>query len=86
MGTGTGDQLSAGGRRKSRVTGDFVLLGTEVDPVMKALRSASIEITALHSHMLGETPRLYFMHFWGVGDSAKLATGLRAALNRMNVR
>jgi hypothetical protein len=86
MGTGTGINFQPAGGGRAAVTGDFVLLGAEVDPVMKALRSGGIEITALHSHMLGETPRLYFMHFWGVGEPAKLATGLRAALNRMNVR
>ena len=86
MGTGTAINFQPAGGGRAAVTGDFVLLGTEVDPVMKALRSGGIEITALHSHMLGESPRLYFMHFWGVGDPAKLATGLRAALNRMNVR
>ena len=75
-------------RRSGRtaVTGDFVLLANEVDPVMRALRSGGIEITALHSHMLDERPRLYFMHFWAVDDAAKLATGLRSALDRMNVR
>jgi len=86
MGTGTAINFQPTGGRRAAVTGDFVLLGTEVDPVMRALRSARIEITALHSHMLGESPRLYFMHFWGVGDTERLATGLRAALNRMNVR
>ena len=86
MGTGTAINFQPTGGGRAAVTGDFVLLGTEVDPVMRALRSAQIEITALHSHMLRESPRLYFMHFWGVGDAERLATGLRAALNRMNVR
>jgi len=86
MGTGTAINFQPTGGGRAAVTGDFVLLGAEVDPVMRALRSARIEITALHSHMLGESPRLYFMHFWGMGDAERLATGLRAALNRMNVR
>jgi hypothetical protein len=86
MGTGTAINFQPTGGGKAAVTGDFVMVGSEVDPVMKALRSAGIEITALHSHMIDESPRLYFMHYWGLGDAAQLATGLRAALNRMNVR
>jgi len=86
MGTGTGINFQPLGGGKAAVTGDFVLLAKEVDPVMRALRSSGIEITALHSHMLDETPRLYFMHFWGVGPGIQLAAGLRAALNRTNVR
>jgi biotin operon repressor len=65
------------------ITGDFVLLGTEVNPVIKALQANGIEITALHSHMLDEQPRLYFMHFWANDDAIKLAKGLRAALDKM---
>lgn len=86
MGTGTSINFQPTGGGKAAVTGDFVLLAREVDPVMRALRSAGIEVTALHSHMLGETPRLYFMHFWGVGDLTQLASGLRAALDRTNLR
>ena len=55
----------------------------EVNPVIKALRASSIEITALHSHMLDEEPRLFFMHFWANDDAIKLAQGLRAALDKM---
>ena len=53
---------------------------------MRALRSSGIEVTALHSHMLGEQPTLYFMHFWGVGPAAQLASGLRGAVNLTNVQ
>ena len=68
------------------MTGDFVLLGSEVDPVMRELRNHGIEVTALHSHMIGEQPTIYFMHFWGVGPAVQLATALRAALVRTNVQ
>jgi Domain of Unknown Function (DUF1259) len=68
------------------ITGDFVLLATEVNPVIKALQANGIEITALHSHMLDEQPRVFFMHFWANDDARKLATGLRAALDKVDVR
>ena len=61
--------------------GDFVLIGKEVNPVIQALRKNGIEVTALHSHMLDEQPRLFFMHFWANDDAVKLAKGLRAALD-----
>lgn len=86
MGTGTAINLQPLGGGKAATTGDFVLLAKEVDPVMRTLRSNGIEITALHTHMLGEQPTLYFMHFWGVGDAGKLATGLRAALDKTNLQ
>ena len=68
------------------ITGDFVLLASEVNPVIKALQANGIEITALHSHMLDEQPRVFFMHFWANDDARKLATGLRAALDKVDVR
>ncbi len=77
-------QPTAGGR--AAITGDFVLLGREVNPVLWTLGENSIEVTAIHSHMTDEQPRLYFMHFWAVDDAAKLARGLRAALDRTNRR
>ena len=55
----------------------------EVNPVINALRAGGIEVTALHSHMLDEEPRLFFMHFWANDDAVKLAQGLRAALDKM---
>ena len=74
-------QPSGGG--KAAITGDFVLVAREVNPVIQALRGNGIEVTALHSHMLDEQPRLFFMHFWANDDAMKLARGLRAALDRM---
>jgi hypothetical protein len=68
------------------ITGDFVLIASEVNPVIKALQANGIEITALHSHMLDEQPRVFFMHFWANDDARKLATGLRAALDKMDVK
>jgi hypothetical protein len=77
-------QPTAGG--KAAITGDFVLLGKEVNPVLWTLGENGIEVTAIHSHMTDEQPRLYFMHYWAVDDAAKLARGLRAALDRTNRR
>ena len=81
MATGIGFQPTGGGR--AAITGDFVLTADEVNPVIKALRANGIEVTALHSHMLDEQPRLFFMHFWANDDANKLARGLRAALDKM---
>ena len=63
-----------------------MLLASEVNPVIKALQANGIEITALHSHMLDEQPRVFFMHFWANDDARKLATGLRAALDKVDVK
>jgi hypothetical protein len=79
--TGIGFQPTGGG--KAAITGDFVLAADEVNPVIKALRANGIEVTALHSHMLDERPRLFFMHFWANDDAIKLAKGLRSALDLM---
>ena len=81
MATGIGVQPTGDG--KAAITGDFVLTADEVNPVIKALRASGIEVTALHSHMLDEQPRLFFMHFWANDDAVKLAQGLRAALDKM---
>ncbi|HEX8087548.1 MAG TPA: DUF1259 domain-containing protein, partial [Blastocatellia bacterium] len=66
------------------ITGDFVMTAVEVNAVIRELRKAGIQITALHSHMLDENPRLFFMHFWANDDAIKLAKGLRAALEKTN--
>lgn len=66
--------------QKAAINGDFMLLASEVNPVIKALRAHGIEIAALHNHMLDEEPRLFFMHFWAYGDAVTLAKGLKAAL------
>jgi hypothetical protein len=74
------------GNGKAAITGDFVLTGKEVNPVLKALRDNGIEVTALHSHMLDEQPRLFFMHFWASDEAQKLAEGLKAALGNVHRR
>lgn len=70
--------------KKAAVTGDFVLTAEEVQPVLNTLNEHGIAVTALHNHMIFESPRLFFMHFWGVDDPQKLATGLRAAIEKTN--
>jgi hypothetical protein len=84
MGVATALNFQPTGNGKAAITGDFVLLGTEVNNVIKALRQNGIDVTALHSHMLTEEPRLFFMHFWANDDALKLAKGLRAALDQTN--
>jgi hypothetical protein len=82
MGVATAINFQPTGGGKAAITGDFVLAGEEVNPVIKELRSNGIEVTAIHSHMLTEQPRLIFMHFWANDDAIKLAKGLRAALDK----
>jgi len=82
MGVATAINFQPTGGGKAAITGDFVLSGDEVNPVIKALRSNGIEVTAVHSHMLDEQPRLFFLHFWANDDAMKLAKGLRAALDK----
>jgi hypothetical protein len=84
MGVATALNFQPTGIGKAAITGDFVLLGAEVNPSLSTLRQNGIEVTALHSHMLMEEPRLFFMHFWANDDSLKLAKGLRAALDNTN--
>jgi hypothetical protein len=84
MGVATALNFQPTGGGKAAITGDFVLLGKEVNPVIKALRENGIAVTALHSHMLEEQPRFFFMHFWANDDALKLAKGLRAALDQTN--
>jgi len=86
MGLATAINFQPTGGDKAAITGDFVLIGNEVNPVIRALRDNRIAITALHSHMLTDSPHLFFMHYWGNDDALKLARGLRAALDKMNVR
>jgi hypothetical protein len=69
---------------KAAITGDFVLLADEVNPVVKALTENGIAPTAIHSHMLHDEPRLFMMHFWAVDNPEKLASGLKAALDKTN--
>jgi Domain of Unknown Function (DUF1259) len=84
MGVATALNFQPTGNGKAAITGDFVLLNKEVNPVMRALRQNGIAVTAVHSHMLMEEPRLFFMHFWANDDAIKLAKGLRAALDQTN--
>jgi hypothetical protein len=86
LGTSTAINFQPTGGGKAAITGDFVMIGKEVNPVIKALRIHGIEVTALHSHMIDDSPHLYFMHFWAVDDANKLAKGVRAALDLMNVK
>ena len=83
LGMATGVNFQPTGNGKAAITGDFVLAPTEVNPVIRALRENGIEVTALHSHMLDEQPRLFFMHFWANDEALKLAKGIRAALDKM---
>ena len=85
MGTATAINFQPTGGGRAAISGDFVMIAAEVNPVIRALREGGIAVTALHSHMLGETPRLFFMHFWANDDAKKLAGMLRAALDRMHV-
>ncbi len=82
LGLATAINFQPTGGGKAAITGDFVLTGDEVNPVIKTLRENGIEVTAIHSHMLTEQPRLIFMHFWANDDAIKLAKGLRAALDK----
>jgi hypothetical protein len=67
-------------------TGDFVLIAKEVNPVISALEQHQISVTALHSHMLTEQPRLFFMHFWGIGPTREVAEGIKAALDKVHTK
>ena len=69
---------------KAAITGDFVLIDKEVNPVARTLRQHGIDVTALHNHGLQDTPRLFYMHFWANDDPEKLARGLKAALDQTN--
>src|SRR6266849_3238700 len=86
MGVAQAINFQPTGGGKAAITGDFVLIASEVNPVIKALRDSGIEVTALHSHMLTDSPHLFFMHFWANDDAQKLAQGLRAALDKVNVK
>jgi len=84
MGTATAINFQPTGGGKAAISGDFVMTANEVNPVIRALRKGGIEVTALHSHMLNEQPRLFFMHFWANADAKQLAATLRAALDEVH--
>jgi len=82
MGGATAINFQPTGGGKAAITGDYALIGSEVTDVVRALRSNGIDVTAIHSHMLTEEPRIVFLHFWANDDAIKLAKGLRAALDK----
>ena len=85
MGLANAINFQATGGGKAAITGDFMLIAKEVNPVLRALRDHGIEVTAIHNHMLDDQPHLYFMHFWANDDAKKLAEGLKAALAQINI-
>jgi hypothetical protein len=85
MGTGTAINFQPTGAGKAAIAGDFVVTSEELNPMITALRTNGIEVVAIHSHMLEEEPRLFFVHFWANDDAVKLANGLGAALSKMAV-
>jgi hypothetical protein len=85
MGTAIAINFQPTGGGKAAITGDFVALSSELNPLITALRDNGIEVTAIHNHMVGEDPRAFFIHFWANDDAVKLASGLGAALKTVNV-
>jgi hypothetical protein len=85
MGTSTAMNFQLAGNRVV-AAGDFVLVADEVNPVVRELQTHGLLVTALHSHMLREEPRLFFLHFWGAGPPEKIAEGLREALSKVATR
>ena len=85
MGSANAINFQPTGGGKAAITGDFVLIAKEVNPVLKALREHGIEVTAIHNHMLDDQPHLFFMHFWANDDAKTLAEGLKAALAQINI-
>lgn len=85
MGTGTAINFQPTGGSKAAIAGDFVVTAEELNPMIRALRQNGIDVVAIHSHMLQEQPRLFFVHFWANDDAVKLATGLRSALDKMAI-
>jgi hypothetical protein len=68
------------------VAGDVAMLATEVTPVLKALRANGIDVVAIHHHMIGTAPDVYFLHYWGKGSAQKLATGVKAAVDQLGTK
>ncbi len=85
LGTAVAINFQPTGSGKAAITGDFVLTDQEVDPVIQVMQQNGIEVTAVHNHMLNDSPRLFFLHFWANDDAQKLAKGLRTALEAINV-
>ena len=68
---------------RAAIAGDVAMLGDEVTPVLKALRTNGLDVVAIHHHMIGTQPPVYFLHYWGTGPADKLATGFKAALSEL---
>jgi hypothetical protein len=85
-GVAEGINFQAADSGKVATTGDFVLTAEEVNPVISELQGHQISVTALHSHMLTEQPRLFFMHFWSVGSPESVGEGIKAALSHVAVK
>jgi hypothetical protein len=83
MGVATAINFQPTGPGKAAITGDFVMVAGEVPLVMRALRDNGIDVVSVHSHLLSESPRLFFMHFWANDDAIKLARGLRQAIDKL---
>jgi Domain of Unknown Function (DUF1259) len=86
MGTGIAINFEPAGNGNVTTTGDFVLTAEEANKVIKALTSHGVSVTALHNHMLDETPGLFFLHFWGVGPETKIASAMRAGVDATAAR
>jgi hypothetical protein len=86
MGSANAINFQGTGGGKAAITGDLVLVASEVNPVLRALGENGIEVTAVHNHMLDDEPHIFFMHFWAHDDAVKLAKGMRAALDKIAVR
>jgi hypothetical protein len=84
MGVTTAINFEPAGDGKVATTGDFILVGDEVEPVVAALTKGGVEVTALHSHMVGEQPRTFFMHFWAIGTPDQVAGTLKKAVDLTN--
>ena len=85
MGTANGVNFQMSGN-EAAIAGDFVLIADEVNPVVKALTDNGIAVTAIHNHMLYDEPRLFMLHFWAVNNPEKLAKGIKAALDKVNLK
>jgi hypothetical protein len=84
MGVATAINFQPTGANSAAITGDFILIGSEVNAVAQALRANGIDVTAMHQHHISEQPKVYYMHFWANADAGTLAHGLRAALDQTN--
>jgi hypothetical protein len=85
MGTAIAINFQPTGGGKAAITGDFVALSSELNPLITALRDNGIEVTAIHNHMVGEEPRAFFVHFWANDNAVKLANGLHDVLKTVAV-